>query len=158
MSVRLSKVEIVPLDLSNKDEIQFLYETRRHPEIARNLFGKPPADMESHLTWLTSNLPSEKRLLYLAHYESKCVGYCQATPGKAHIELGFVVHPAYQGNGHGSAMIRWMVAEMRSRFPEQEIILLVQIENERACRLYERSGFWIASCTDDVITYVWRGA
>jgi len=147
-------LELKQLDLGNQDEVQFLYDTRAHPDIVRFLFGKPPSSLEEHKAWLAANIPSGSRLIYLARLEGKLVGYCQATC-EIPIEVGFVVHPDWQGKGIGGKMVDWLIMEMRRIFPCRGIMLKVKADNVRACKLYEKHGFFCTSkSASDVLTYV----
>lgn len=134
---------ISPLDPSNEAEMVFLFETRRHPAVVSFLFGSPPQSMEAHRAWVAANVP-EKRKMYVARLGGTMVGYCHAygfDNDGPYVEVGFVVHPAWQGMGCGGGMVDLLVAEVKRAFPTRTVMLKVRSDNERACRLYEKKGF-----------------
>ena len=141
------------LNLQNEDMVLFLYETRRHPEISKYLLGSPPQDLESHKNWLKRNVPL-KRVMCLLEVEGRHAGYCHAynfetDDGK--VEVGFVIHPDYQGKGLSHFMVEDFVEKVNGIMPERRIQLYVQVDNDRAVRLYQNHRFEMVSCRDGVI-------
>ena len=137
----MSNIQLKPLDQTEEEDVIFVYDTRRHPKIIPFLFDKPPESLESHRAWLKANVPS-KRLLFLIRVDGKPVGYCQAYNFDGNtVEVGFVVHPDYQGSGYGSTMVDMLVEEVKKRMPEKRMVLEVKASNLMAIGLYERHGF-----------------
>lgn len=69
------------------------------------------------------------------------VGYFVAMPGVDELHLlNITVAPAFQGRGHGRALLA-EVAEAGRRLKAAQLWLEVRESNERARRLYERWGF-----------------
>lgn len=136
------KVVLEGLDHGNPEHVLFVYEARRHPDVTKWLLGNPPASLDSHMEWLKRNVPSN-RLMYVARSleGGKLVGYCHVTPGGDWVELGFVIHPDFQGLHYGSSMVSELLEEAGRKFPGRRVFLEVKVENERALRLYERHGF-----------------
>lgn len=146
---------IAPLDPSSESEMMFLFETRRHPSVTPFLFGSPPSNMESHRAWVAANIP-EKRKMYVARLNGTMVGYCHAygfDKEGPYVEVGFVVHPGWQGMGCGGRMVDLLVAEVKRVFPSRMVMLRVRSDNERACRLYEKNGFMCVN-GGEVATYL----
>lgn len=144
------------LDPLSEAEMVFLFETRRHPAVAQFLFGSPPLNMESHRAWVAVNIP-EKRKMYVARLNGTMVGYCHAYGFEKegpYVEVGFVVHPAWQGMGCGDRMVDLLVAEVKKMFPSRMVMLQVRSDNERAYRLYERKGF-VCVNGGEVATFVY---
>jgi ribosomal protein S18 acetylase RimI-like enzyme len=129
------------IDQNNEDNVGFLFNTRRHPEIMSRLFGKPPENLDFHREWLRNNVPS-KRLIFLLKEDEVPVGYCQAYyfDGDT-VEVGFVVHPDHQCRGHGSRMVKMLLNELSVRMPSKRVVLEVRTDNEKAIGLYSRHGF-----------------
>ena len=133
--------ELDVLDLSREEDVRFVYEARRHPKVAENLFGSPPDSYEAHRTWLAANM-HETRVLYVLKAGGAPVGYCQAVPrGDGEVEAGFVVHPDHQRKGYGEKMVRMLVEVLAEDMPGRKVVLEVKAGNAMALRLYERCGF-----------------
>lgn len=155
VSSRDAEFNISPLDLSNEAEMEFLFETRRHPLVASFLLGTPPSDMQAHRSWVAGNVPAKRRM-YVARMDGRMVGYCHAygfDVERPYVEVGFAVHPDWQGMGVGGRMVEWIVGEVKRVFPGRTVMLMVKSDNERACRLYERKGF-VCVNGGDVAMYV----
>ena len=136
------KLELEELDQENPEHVYFVYQTRRHPDVAKWLFGRPPGSLYSHKDWLARNVPS-RRLMYAARGKDigRLVGYCHAKPDGDWVELGFAVHPDFQGHGYGGDMVEALLAKVTREFPGKKVFLEVRADNERALRLYEKHGF-----------------
>lgn len=134
----MPEFKLEPLDEST---VEFVYETRRHPEVCANLFGVPPTDMVSHKAWLTANVPV-KRLMYILKVDGVPVGYCHAYDFDENtMEAGFVIHPDFQRRGHGRKMVQLFLKEMSEKFPGGKVYLQVKDNNHVALGLYESLGF-----------------
>ncbi|MBL8339926.1 MAG: ribosomal protein S18-alanine N-acetyltransferase [Rubrivivax sp.] len=69
------------------------------------------------------------------------VGYIVAMPGVDELHLlNLTVAPAWQGRGHGSALLSEVLRQARSR-QLPTVWLEVRASNERALALYARRGF-----------------
>jgi ribosomal protein S18 acetylase RimI-like enzyme len=144
----MPEFKLEPLDEST---VEFVYETRRHPEVCANLFGVPPADMVSHRAWLTANIPA-KRLMYILRVDGVPVGYCHAYNFDGNtMEAGFVVHPDFQRRGYGHAMLRIFLEEMSKKFPCGKVYLHVKDTNHIALGLYESLGFIRMKAQDGIV-------
>jgi ribosomal protein S18 acetylase RimI-like enzyme len=139
------------VDLDDEADVVFLYETRRHRDVCRYLFGSPPPNFNFHWHWLKENIPA-KRLIFILWADGWRVGYCQAYDfvGKDTVEVGFVVHPDYQGRGFGKKMVELLIAQLKSKMPKKKIVLFVRRGNERAEKLYEKTGFVKCSFGNEV--------
>jgi RimJ/RimL family protein N-acetyltransferase len=142
---------LVLLDVENEKDVLFLFVTRSHPKIIPFHFGHPPPDLQSHVAWLKKNVPYT-RTIYVMHDGSTPVGYCQChKPIGGTVEVGFVVHPDYQGRGFGGRMIDALVHRLQAVSEIRRIELQVKYENERAIGAYSRRGFTMAAFVDDMV-------
>ncbi len=134
-------LKIQELDLSNEDEVRFLFDTRSHPLVCLRLLGDPPSDFESHREWLRKNV-SRKRLIYIFKDDDKCIGYCQAYSFmERDFEAGFAIHPDYHNKGYGQKMIKLFIDVMREKFKGKKMVLVVREDNFSALRVYDKLGF-----------------
>lgn len=132
---------IKPVNLQDEEEVLFIFACRRHPDVAKHLFKPPPDDYELHKAYLKKNVPDKVRM-YVAKSEAILVGYCHAYGFAGdEVELGFVVHPDWQGQGFGSGMVDLLVKEVTAIFPSKQIHLEVKADNKKAIKLYEKHGF-----------------
>lgn len=130
-------------------DLFFLYDTRRNPEVSRNLLGEPPQNYTTHCRYIRE-ASRKGKLFYLFETKGVRVGYGQISPtytGKTRmhpaLELGWVIAPEFQGKGHGKAAIDLLVAQAQSFADESVVIRLEVLEsNAKARALYERAGFF----------------
>src|SRR5687768_9984459 len=127
------------LDLNNEKELRFMFETRRHPEVASKLLGQAPATYEQHLEWLKKNHLITRNIYLIVTDEM--VGYCQMLfmPSEE-AELGWVVHPDHQSKGFGRFSVQALIDEAH-KDGRKKLCLYVKKENEKAIGLYESCGF-----------------
>lgn len=146
------RLELELLDLNNEWHLQFMFHTRRHPQVAGNLFHAPPATMEQHCDWLRRH-QAKSHFIYLLKDEScivclpepfTClVGYCQCIPDeeKKEVEVGWVVHPSHHNKGYGKKAVSLLLQHVQEKYPEWKVLLEVRDSNKAAISIYERSGF-----------------
>ena len=134
-------ITICPIDLNNDDQVRFVYDCRRHPKVAKHLFRSPPKSYKAHVEYLEANI-SKKIWMYIAKDGAVEVGYCIVSGFQGdEIELGFVVHPDWQGQGFGSEMVDLLVKQMQWAYPGKQIHLEVKADNIKAIKMYEKHGF-----------------
>jgi RimJ/RimL family protein N-acetyltransferase len=124
------------------EEIQFLYDTRTHPEVNSSLYGSPPANFEQHRNYL-AKVQGISRWIYVAYSHSQeKIGYSQIYDVKeSQLEVGFAIHPLFQGKGYGSEIVSATVAQAKKEFRNRKIILSVLTTNHRAIHIYKKLGF-----------------
>lgn len=127
------------LDLNNKEEVEFMFQTRRHPAVDAQLLGQAPASFEQHQEWLKKN-HRVSRNIYLI-LDDVIVGYCQMLFMPAEeAELGWVVHPDHQSKGYGRFAVKALIDEAHKE-GRKKICLYVKKDNTKAVSLYESCGF-----------------
>jgi len=127
----------------SKLELEYLYKTRRHVEVDNMLSGKPPQSMEQHLSYISA-VQNKTRWIYVAFLKKNesMVGYSQIYDLKKEtVEIGFAIHPDYQGMGHGKSLILNTISKSKEKFSDKKIILYVLKNNHRAIHLYKGLGF-----------------
>ena len=99
-------VNIRRLDLNNDDEIIFLYKTRRLSEVDIQLTGVMPKNLFEHTNYLF-NL-CKKNMFVIRNEDNNMIGYCHAlvNPNTEICELGWVIHPDFQGKGYGTESVK----------------------------------------------------
>lgn len=163
-------IELLPLDVQDEKHVQFMFEVRTAPEVAKNLLGDPPPNLEVHKKYLHSQL--HKRHIYLicdTRVESlnpadppvkRLVGYCQiyniqeSMPQmgwEGSLEVGWCIHPEFHGKHYGSASIKLLLEKCNLIYPGKDIDLFVKVDNVKALILYLKHGFFILSLKDGVI-------
>jgi len=127
-------------DLKNILDLIFLFQARSHSEVSKYLNGPPPESFDSHVYFLEKTHQKD-RIIYLIEVDGLNVGYCQLrTSGYDQGEVGWVIHPDYQGRGFGNKSIELLVTKAKDlgfEFPH----LYVKRENSKALSMYERFGF-----------------
>ena len=149
----MRNITLEPLDVWDKDMVVFVYRTRCHKEVSRCLFGLPPANLKAHWDWLVENVPS-KRLMYILKCDGKPAGYCHAynfENNHGHIEVGFAIHPDFQGQGLAHVMVEKLVERISKIMPDRCVQLYVQADNHRAVSLYQKHGFEMIGYMDNVV-------
>ena len=135
----------------SEHEIQFLYQTRKNPEIDSMLSGDPPENMSQHKDFI-SKVQGKTRWIYVAKVRNiikgnqvePIVGYSQVySVTDMTVEIGFAVHPKYQGQGHGKDLVLKTISKAENMFPDKTVILYVLRNNKKAIHIYEKLGFTI---------------
>lgn len=135
------------LNTYEEDELWFLYQTRLLPEVDKNLSGNPPPSFKKHIDFLDNNFP-RKRLIYLIkdeYIKGLFYGYCQVynlDQDDKTLEVGWVIHPRFQGKGLGKSSVSLLLEEVKREFPSYyKVKLIVRIDNFVARHIYEKMGF-----------------
>lgn len=135
------------IDLDDND-LNFLYETRRHPAVDKMLTGSPPDSMEQHLNYI-SKVQGITRWIFVAYDGVIRVGYSQIYDIRDdQLEVGFVIHPDFQGKGFGKEIVIATINKALELFSNRKIILYVKRDNQRAIHIYRSIGFECVGFTD----------
>ena len=127
--------------VKERHEQVFLYNTRTHPLIDKNLLGNAPQNMTQHLNYLNKVLEKTK-WIFIAYYHLEKIGYSQIyNVQEDTVEIGFVVHPTHQNKGLGKKLVEETIKETKTRFKEKKIILYVLKSNLKAIHIYKKLGF-----------------
>lgn len=118
-------------------------------EIFSNAFG----DLrEESIELIHYNTMSEGRVLWVAELDGEIVGTVTSSKdGNAQSISALAVHPDKQGLGIGTALLKW-VKDFAMRNGDTNVMLDVELENERALAVYEKAGF-IKSMQVDYFVY-----
>ena len=152
-----------PIDLEDGADVRFMYETRFHPDVCKYLMNATPKGregtplFEDHERWLRANVPT-KRIMFILMAEGERIGYCHAYDfiDKDTVEVGFVVHPDYQGKGHGKEAVVLLLKHLALMMPEKRVILYVRKDNVKAVGLYRKLGFIETSSDQTSFRFDWR--
>lgn len=107
-------------------------------EIFGEAFGDLPEESEELIAFNTS---TEGRVLWIACLEEKVVGtVTSAKEGDVQWVTALAVHPDFEGQGIGTALLAW-IKDYAFQNGEHFVMLDVEIENEKALRVYEKVGF-----------------
>lgn len=124
------------------EHFQFLYCTRRHSRVAARLVGTPPSSYEEHLRYLDRVLRKSHWVFVARTVTKELVGYSQIYDvQEGRFEVGFAVHPDFQGRGYGRMLVNATIEEGSRLFPGRRIVLVVKRDNQHAIHLYETCGF-----------------
>lgn len=135
---------------SSPEDILFLYNSRTNPEVSAMLTGQPPATFEQHLSFFEKN-QNKSRYIYIAFCGEDRVGYSQIYAiTNSQLEVGFVVHPSFQGKGYGKDLVLRTIEKARSLYPNKEIVLYVKSDNSKAVHIYQNMGFREVSNRDNL--------
>ena len=107
-------------------------------DIFSNAFG----DLrEESIELIHYNTMSEGRVLWVAELDGGVVGTVTSSKdGNALTISALAVHPDNQGQGIGTTLLNW-VKDFAMRSGNSNIMLDVELENERALAVYEKAGF-----------------
>ena len=129
----------------------FLYETRRNPDVDKWLLGIKPEDYTMHVNYIKS-VQGKKRKIFIAVKHEKMIGYFQLYNLQFNqVEVGFVIHPAYQGKGYGKELVNNALLYIANNFKNIDIVLVVMQENTKAFHIYEQLGFEVEKIVDKEI-------
>lgn len=107
---------------------------------------------EESIELIHYNTLSEGRALWVAELEGEIIGTITSSKeGNAQLVSALAVHPDKQGLGVGTALLNW-VKDYAMREGSTNVLLDVEVENERALAVYEKAGF-IKSMQVDYFVY-----
>lgn len=140
------------LRLASEDEdLQFLYQTRKHPDVDKMLSGTAPEDYLQHLNYI-KRVQEEIRWIFVAVVDNIPVGYSQIyNVTREQLEVGFVIHPDFQGKGFGKEIVKSTITKALEFFPDRKISLYVKKENIKAISIYHKLDFVDKGFKDDTI-------
>ncbi len=123
-----------------------------HAELICGWQYDPPYNIYSWLPWEQmkalevefgdAQLRQEQYAIVLDQQEQVC-GFAQFFPLQGVTRIGLGMHPEKCGQGLGTAFVAAIVQEAIRRNPSNEIDLEVLTWNNRAIRVYQKSGFVI---------------
>jgi ribosomal protein S18 acetylase RimI-like enzyme len=146
-------LELRLLNPSDLGDLLFMYEVRRCKDVASQLLGDPPKSLEEHEAYLKkSHLTT--RHFYIICAELKRVGYCQATLDGKDVELGWAIHPDYQGKGYGKGAVNMLVDVYKS---QKRLVLYVKATNKKAVSIYTQAGFESLETRKGIIKMIYTG-
>lgn len=117
-------------------------------EVSRHLAVDPPKTLEEEIEWLKSTLSgTSSKLLNIISDDGKLIGNLglhDLANEQKRFELGIVIgEKAYWNKGYGTEAVKEAVRYGFDVLGAQKIYLKVDIENLRAIKCYEKSGFKI---------------
>ncbi len=123
-------------------DFEFIYGLYFHPELNPFLLYEPmeAADFAPVFEELIRT-----EVLYIFEHQGEKIGMCKLIPLRyrnEHIAYlgGVAIHPNFAGKGSGEQMIREILTEAK-RMGFLRVELSTATINERAIRLYEKTGF-----------------
>lgn len=127
---------------STHEHFLFLFETRTSPLVDHMLSGSPPANYEQHGQYLAKVLGNTHWIFIAYNDAEEAVGYSQVYDvTERHFEVGFAIHPNFQGKGYGKHLVRATIDAGRRLFPARKVVLYVKPTNHKAIHIYETCGF-----------------
>jgi RimJ/RimL family protein N-acetyltransferase len=121
-----------------KQELLFLFDTRRHSLVDRWLVGNKPELYTDHCRYIRK-VQGVTKYIYIAYILDKMVGYCQLDKKNeaGEIEFGFVVHPWYKNKGYGKGILQEIIKLTKG----ENIVMFVKVDNHACIRIHEKAGF-----------------
>ena len=134
-------IKLTPLDPNNPDHVGWLYKVRTDPRVASHFFAPPPATFIEHVQFLAKTAISQERQFFIVAINKQMCGYCQIIKHPDSVEVGFAIHPDWQGKGIGAASVELLLNHIQLSKNPSPITLTVKKDNERAIKLYKKYGF-----------------
>lgn len=132
-----AKAEEVQLD----ERVAIRRYVNEHAELVE-IFGAAFGDLpEESAELIAYNTSTEGRILWVARIDEKVVGtVTSAKEGDVQWVTALAVHPDYERRGIGSTLLSW-VKHYALHNGEKFVMLDVEIDNDKALRVYEKAGF-----------------
>ena len=124
------------LPLTQNQAEQIAYDWQYEGEFA---FYDMPNDPEDLAEFLDPDQRTEH--YYAAMDETQLIGFFMFEPGQDSLELALGMRPDLTGRGNGTAFLESGLAFAIQKYQPRYIELAVATFNERAIRLYAKSGF-----------------
>lgn len=130
------------VDLKNEEEdIQFTFESRREPYIAKNFPSKPPESLTSHKKWLVSKLEKKDNFLYKIILKGKKkIGLCWLENIKKLYSAEFGLYLTKE-NSYGGEVVEVFLEMFSIGFEEyqlKEIYCETMLSNKPGINLQKR--------------------
>lgn len=124
---------------------EFLRTTRQNKEVAKYLFEDKKITRQGQEAWYKGYSKDENTRIWLVTNGSVYVGYVTFHIKSLYhrrAEVGYVVHPDFQNQGIGKAMVKWSIKKA-TEFEEgiHRLCLTVFPWNMGAHKLYAEVGF-----------------
>ena len=134
-------LEARPEAFAMHEDIQIQQYVNEHEELVdifSEAFGDLPEESAELIAYNTSEIG---RILWVARKGGHIVGTVTSSKeGEVQWVTALAVHPKYQGQGIGSILLSW-VKDYALQNGERYVMLDVEIENDKAIRVYEKAGF-----------------
>lgn len=149
--------ETKPEYMKQEDSISIRpYNEMKDQEVLIGIFCDAFGDLrEESLELIHYNTQTEGRILWVAELEGEVVGTVTTSKeGDRQWITALAVLPEKQGFGIGTTLLNW-VKDYTMRNGEKLVMLEVEVENERALKVYEKAGFLKSMQVD---YYVYSGS
>lgn len=135
-------------EVQKKTDVAIRRYVNEHMELVE-LFSEAFGDLpEESAELIAYNTSTEGHILWVAHIGEKVVGtVTSAKEGDVQWVTALAVHPDFERRGIGTALLSW-VKNHALQNGEHFVMLDVEIENNKALRVYERAGFLIVTQID----------
>lgn len=148
------QTERLTLKPYSQDDVESLVELLTNSEITTT-FMVPDFETKEKAIALAekliafSQLDDTKHLEYGIYLDNRLIGFindCGIENNE--IEIGYVVHPDYQGHGYATESVRAIISELRD-MGFQKITAGFFVENIASHRVLEKCGMKPSNCTEE---------
>lgn len=144
-------MQFTDFNIENTFQVQFMYDVRTAPEVAKNLFGNPPANLDQHVSWLNKQ-KNIRHIFIIADEYAGAIGYCHIyNITESSVEVGWAFHPKHHNKGYGAEAVNMLIKECNKLHPGKEIELYVKNDNTPAVILYVKAGFIALEVKDNIL-------
>lgn len=143
----MTSLKIEPLKAAHAD---LLFDAYQDPRMYQYIPGQPPPSLDSlrkEYSEFEAGAPADSNEVWLnwvikRRADQQLVGTLQATlEGDGKLWIGYVIASIYWGQGVARAALGLLLAELRERFPNREVLASVDIRNSASIKVLERNGF-----------------
>lgn len=146
-------MELTPFTIESQQQVQFMYDVRTSPEVSKNLFGNPPANLDQHIDWLKKQENIRDIFIITTDIQSEVfIGYCHIyNITEKSVEVGWAFHPGYHNKGYGAEAVSMLIKKCQKLYPGREVELYVKNDNTPAVILYVKAGFLALEVKDNIL-------
>lgn len=123
-------------------DLDLLYEWANDKVVRSNSFNSEPISYKTHQSWFNRMMKDESVYQFILMDDNTPIGQIRLKVDDAEAEIGYSIAKEFRGRGYGREILRLIVDEVNTKFPEiKKLVAKVKPDNAASKKLFESEGY-----------------